>query len=423
MVAPRRSRRVLALAAGLVLAAVAAEAVCRIDALFPGSAYDPERARAFFEARAAPQAAFEMRAYGRPDPLLSEADALPYVHPFVGWSNAATDALAVEMVAATSEPSDAHFDLLLLGGSVAGNLTSGGAPRLVEILEADPALAGRRVRIWSFARPSYRAPQPFHWCAWLLALGARPHAVLLVDGFNEVAMSLENARRGLHPAYPAFQYWSGLARGAELDPEFLERVADVRLARREQVAIARQAADLGLHRSALFTRLAERRLRSAHAVVQRAAQRLRDWQAERVRDDRALSGPRFTGDDRQAVEAALGLFESSSRALHEVCRARGIPCVQIVQPTLLDPGAKPATADEARQAVAIPEWSDAVALGYPLLRARAAALRAAGYEVHDATRAFAEVEEPLFVDVVHFDERGNVALVEWIAPRLLAALR
>lgn len=415
-------RRALALCVGFLVALLVAEIACRIDAFFPGSHYASSSARLFFESRATPHAAAEMRAYGRPDPQLSEKDAQPFVHPFAGWSNAATEDFAAQMALESAVKDGRHFDLLVLGGSVAGNFAGSGAAQLARMLEADPRLAGRSVRVWGFARPSYRAPQPLAWCQWLLALGARPDAVLIVDGFNEVAMSLENARLGIHPAYPAFNYWSPLVSGSSFDPESLDLVADVRLARREQLRIAAQARDWGFHRSALLTRVTEARLRSAKVDIDAAAALLRARQNAGAADDLSLRGPPFVGDDRAAVELAVGCWASAARSLHAVCADRGIPCLQIVQPTLADAGSKRQTADEQRRSAMTDLWREGVVIGYPILRERARELSADGLHVVDATRAFAAVDETLFADVVHFDERGNHVLAEWIAPRLLGLL-
>ncbi len=423
MPSSRAKKRILAILVGVASAVPVAELVCRVNALFPGSAWDSARAEAFFEARSLPQVAYEMRVYGGPDQHVSEADALPYVHPYTGWTNAATDALAARMVDETSGDGEAHFDVLLLGGSVAGNMSERAVPRLVAAVQADPGFAGRQMRVWNFARPAYRAPQPLHWCEWLLALGARPEAVLLVDGFNETAMSIEHARRGVHPAYPSSSYWSALVRGANLTPALLDQLAAVRLARRAQLSIARQARDLGFHRSALLTRLAERRLRAASALVESESNLLRVEQARAAASDRSLAGPRHPGTDEAAVDAALASWESSARALHAICRAQGIASLQVVQPTLADEGAKPASAEERRLPAASLDWQDAIRLGYPRLRERAARLAQDGLPVVDATRAFASSTETMFVDVVHFNDAGNEALADWIAPRFLGELK
>jgi hypothetical protein len=104
-----------------------------------------------------------------------------------------------------------------------------------------------------------------------------------------------------------------------------------------------------------------------------------------------------------------------------LCRRRGIRYLHVLQPTLHDEGSKPLTEDE-RRAGAEPEiWALGARLGYPKLRARARSLAAAGVEVLDATRAFADVRETLYYDVCHFAPAGNLLLGELVAERLLAA--
>ena len=79
-----------------------------------------------------------------------------------------------------------------------------------------------------------------------------------------------------------------------------------------------------------------------------------------------------------------------------------------MQPTLLDEGSKPWSADERAHAQGAPApWADAVRLGYDRLRAEGRRLREEGVAFYDASQVFAEIEESLFTDPCHFFGRGN----------------
>jgi hypothetical protein len=57
--------------------------------------------------------------------------------------------------------------------------------------------------------------------------------------------------------------------------------------------------------------------------------------------------------------------------------------------------------------------------GYPLLRARAASLRGAGIDFHDASGLFDAVPEPIYIDdCCHYNQRGYELLADFIAERV-----
>jgi hypothetical protein len=132
-------------------------------------------------------------------------------------------------------------------------------------------------------------------------------------------------------------------------------------------------------------------------------------------------GPQFRGDLRTAVSRSILAWSECSRMIAELCRGRGIPFVHVLQPTLHDPGSKPATAKELETGKPPKEWLEAVLVGYPILRERSAELAAAGVDFLDASRVFAEVEGGLYYDSCHFDVEGNRLLAEFIAPRFIEA--
>lgn len=64
----------------------------------------------------------------------------------------------------------------------------------------------RRVELLNFGLGAFKQPQVMHAFAHFLMLGQQLDAVLLLDGFNEAALSWLNASRGLACAFPSISY-------------------------------------------------------------------------------------------------------------------------------------------------------------------------------------------------------------------------
>src|SRR5690606_30828242 len=99
-------------------------------------------------------------------------------------------------------------------------------------------------------------------------------------------------------------------------------------------------------------------------------------------------------------------------SLAAICADRDIPYIHVLQPTLHDAGSKPLTAGEVATGAAVRHWREGTRAGYPLLRAAGEELAARGVHFYDASRIFADVEETLYYDACHFNERGSSLLVD-----------
>ena len=124
------------------------------------------------------------------------------------------------------------FDVVMLGGSVATILAADAdaSAALEALIAEDPRLEGRPVRLHNQARAGFKAPQTSILCDLHFQLGFRPDLVVLLDGFNEVALANENRRQGGHPLYPSVTNWSHLTPEVDLTSEDIASLAELRLA-------------------------------------------------------------------------------------------------------------------------------------------------------------------------------------------------
>lgn len=324
----------------------------------------------------------------------------------------------------TGSGPDANFDVLVLGGSVAAGFGNTMEPVLAALLEESPLLAGRRLRVHSYGRGSYKQPQQVLMLSWLLTLGFKPDLVLNLDGFNEVAVANANVSgrqtQKSHPFYPAVGMWTPLARGGFTDRRVLDLALPVRAAQVEAGRLAREAEDSLSMRSAILGNLRRSRLRKLYARYLAAQEVYLDYLVNSSGEE-LLFGPSFELEGERAVALFVQAWRDGSRMLAGICASLGIAYVHCLQPTLHDAGSKPLTPQEIASGSTGPAWREGVRVGYPLMRAAGVTLGESGILFVDGSLAFQGVEETLYYDACHFHRPGHEILARRIAQALLQA--
>jgi hypothetical protein len=395
-----------------------------VDELLRRAIYLPDEGQ-----RAAPESPLEPVHQGRARIMRREHWAAEVVHPYVGFAVAPPDSaqgLDLETLGLgvgpflRERPGDATL-VAVFGGSVAASFVGdGGVEQVFDRIRELPELQGRRLVRLSLAQAGYKQPQSLMTLAYLLSLGAKLDAVLLLDGFNEIALPpLENLTRGVFPFFP--RSWD-------------YRVADLNLAS-ETRALLGEAAFLVRRRSELARAVEASPLRHSRTLLlawwladrwisAELAQRRLDLTGERTgeRLEYAATGPRWPRSDEATLYRDLiSVWKESALEMRALCDAYGIRFHHFLQPNQHVPGSKPLGEEE--RAVAAPAggpWAPHAERAYPLLREAGRELRQAGVRFHDLTQVFAGVEEPLYVDdCCHVNARGNALLAEAIARAIL----
>jgi hypothetical protein len=411
---PRRTRWIkLALVPlALLIALVLAEVVLRLRA-----PHDAETALREIESSVAKM--LPTRTQGqKPEDTLDESGQGPALHPYFGYDWAAHNAeVGRDLAYFQGEESRRAYDVLLVGGSVAGSFGYTGAPVLAERLAAHGRLAGRPVRVLTYGRGGWKQPQPLLFVTYLLALGFQPDAVLELDGFNDCALANANVAAGVHWAHPSASHWSHLASDKQSDPLALDLLAQMREKQARGGEWLARARCYHLTRSVLLTRLIGARLRALRREYVAAAARY----VKHVTDSPGgnAAGPPLPADRAATREGLVATWFESSRTLDALCRARGIRYVHVLQPTLHDAGSKPLSAEEQSNGACSAEWIEGVRFGYPRFRELGAKLSELGVAFRDGSQVFRAESESLYYDPCHFSPRGNEILAEFIAGSFL----
>lgn len=313
------------------------------------------------------------------------------------------------------------FTVALFGGSLTDQVFYMAHDALVAALQAQPALAGREVRVVSTALGGYKQPQQLNVLAHFLARGSAYDAVVNLDGFNEIDAPLENLAAGVNPYFPF--NWSLHARRG-LDPEATTTLGRIDLVRRRRAALRAAFGSAPWHTSAFaltFWDVLDRHLEAAQRahVAVLAAQLGDSGRSSRVR------GPAEDVADESALLVTLAdYWARASRQMQALCDAHGVTYVHFLQPNQYVPDSKPFSAEELAHAVLDDApIRDRVTAAYPLLVARGAALAAAGVRFEDLTMMFAAEQRSIYSDTCcHVNELGARLLAERIAATLGASL-
>jgi hypothetical protein len=341
------------------------------------------------------------------------------LHPYYGWDKRGSlEDLALDV--AYFREADETLDVLVLGGSVAARFKREGEPRLVELMLRDERSKDLHFRFHNYARGGFKQPQQACELIYLLSLGFSPDVVINIDGFNEIFLSLRNARIGIHPVYPSSSFWSHFAQGRSVDPQALDLQLATWELQREAQQSASRALSSGYLRSAALGGIILGRIRRMRTVWAAAQE---SYTAHiSAPEDLVVRGPSCGKEVDEVLELAVHNWAASSRSMHGICAQRGIEYLHVLQPTLADAGSKVPTEDELRALTSLGDDVERIGEGYRLLREAGKVLRSDGVHFVDATDLFAREPGERYVDHCHFGLTGNEELAERIANALLAAL-
>jgi len=173
-----------------------------------------------------------------PAPSPSATADREVVHPYLGYviappEGSATGELTLETLGFENGGpfvGERRADTAVIGifgGSVAHLFSVWqGTERVFDVLRALPEFQGKRLLAVNAAQDGYKQPQSLLALSYLLSLGAQFDVVILIDGFNEVALPpVNNASRGVFPFFPT-NWWLRVAR-LEGAPRTRARIGEI----------------------------------------------------------------------------------------------------------------------------------------------------------------------------------------------------
>lgn len=354
-------------------------------------------------------------------PILN--DNTEVLHPYfaidnVGYLKYTNDIISYFGTKAASE----EYKILIVGGSVAGMFNLLAGDELKDLLDRSPALGGRKATLLPQGRGGFKQPQQLNSLTYLLSLGCRPDAVINIDGFNEVALGMNNAMNDAHPVYPSLTHWGPHASHQRLEPR-LRKWLDLARERRANAAeIARSAIENHLYYSAILGNIAIARVSK---LDRENALDVDAYLKELTKGERdaAVSGPEFDKSSAAVIDTSIRAWTAGSRMIRAVCDADGILYFHFLQPTLHDPEGKVMTAHEKEVGSAPESYLTGVHMGYPLLRKAGGELKSGGENYYDLTGIFKGNANEIYIDNCHFGEEGNKIMARAIAVAIVERMK
>ena len=298
----------------------------------------------------------------------------------------------------------------VFGGSVAEQL----AP-YIERAFSDDAV---ETVVLNLAIGGYKQPQQLLALSYLTALGAEFDVVVNVDGFNELALSIdENHRNGVYPFFP--RAW-GARVGIEKSSRNMVLAGKIKFLRDHEQGLYRRIESDSLRWSAIYGLFRRYQLARLLSEIDRAHARL--LESKDVRYDFERSGPAYGPIGFQELLTDIAdSWSASSVTMQAVANAAGADYHHFLQPNQYLPGSKTLT-DAERSLPNHPreEYARIVSLGYPLLIEHGAELAGRGVPFHDTSKIFADRPDTIYRDACcHYNELGNQILAAYVHDRIV----
>ncbi len=325
----KRWRRsgLIALAALCVLG-VLAEIGARIVLAVRGSAYDSAATVASAEKIAGSIVARDVRGEVKPSAMV--------LNPFVGYAKREMqDELAKEIAYYGSPESERNYDVAVIGGTFAERFGGEGESELRATLAKEPNFADRPIHVWSHGCEGYKEPQSIQMLSFLLAVGCKPDAVVLLDGTEELRAPVSNLQSGVFALYPRAETWTELSANAGTDRVQLDALLAIRSRQRFVVGVEKFALQFGVQYSAALGTLLTSWMERAQQGVEL---RTRGFAEERRSSPRMRiqRGPRVEIAPPAIDQMSLRAWFESSRSMHAICAEHGIAFVHVLEPTIGD---------------------------------------------------------------------------------------
>jgi hypothetical protein len=254
--------------------------------------------------------------------------------------------------------------------------------------------------------------------AYLLSLGVHFDVVVNLDGFNEVALPLENISKGVFPFYP--RNW--FRRVGGVDSTMVRLMEKHALMVNDRQDWARLFSNTPLRFSVtanVLWKIYNRVLSNRIVNVNIAALNYRT--PKDVERSYTVRGPRFRDIDEEETYVELAkMWRTASIQMYGLTLANGGTYVHFLQPNQYLERSKPLEAGERRKAFNEAQpYKRAVERGYPKLVAAGAELVQAGVPFYDLTMIFSHAEEPLYTDdCCHLGKEGYKIIASVIAARI-----
>jgi hypothetical protein len=341
------------------------------------------------------------------------------IHPYVGFvydfknKNKNNESYGFgTAVSPVIEREPGTLNVLVLGGSVAQSMGTALTEAFQRVCRVPP-------HVVTLGMAGYKQPQQLLALTYFLSLGAEYDLIINLDGYNEIVLPVtDNYNVGVNPFYP--RNWN-LRISRQPSKKVLTVIGEVRYLRDLKEENLEGLTSNIFRGSAVFGLLKMQQLKRLNWDINRTTHKLIKVQQEEAKRFEE-TGPFFVYKDMQKLyEDAAAVWERGSVLLDQLARDNSMEYYHFLQPNQYVNGSKVLTAEEKRTAyLERAAISQSALIGYPILIKQGRKLRERNINFFDATLAFANVKETVYLDICcHYNERGKEVLTAYMMDKIL----
>ena len=317
-------------------------------------------------------------------------------------------------------PYNAENDKILIGifgGSVGQWFALQGSEKLKRELQKHPFFRDRDIIVLNYSQGGFKQPQQVQALSYFLAIGQRFDLVVNIDGFNELALSHINHQKNIGTSMPSAQHILPLLNimgRTDIDMELLDKLYTLskfkkKLKRIEHWKSSTDSAALYLILSVIYTRTL-----SQYSAKQEKSVHL-STPPERT-EFVHLSELPADFSINNTIRASMDLWLGSAVMMQQICNARGIPYLEIIQPNQYFSKKQFSDKEQKLAFNKNSPYSEAIKQGYPYLPDIIRPMQQEGINLRSAVDIFDKIRVPTYSDnCCHYNQTGNEVLADRVA--------
>ena len=316
-----------------------------------------------------------------------------------------------------------EFTIGIFGGSVATIFTHDSADEIIRALsESIPYFRDKKIKVIDLAMAAHKQPQQLFRLQYALLAGLKLDAVVNLDGFNDLALAVENIQNDITFIFPSGHHYAFLSKviNDDFNPEDVELLHSLYKTLRTEKSVINLADGGVLKRSALMSAIANATMDWSQKQVKRYEYDLVLGTVKVLPDE--LKGPVNLNPTHDIYKAAAYIWMKSSLLMNDFCRRNDMRYFHFLQPNQYVPGARDLTARE-REIAYNEDYSrrTSVVEGYHYLIDYGRVLKEKGVNFTDLTMIFKHTNYDIYVDdCCHVNKEGNLIMAREVA-RVIAA--
>ena len=310
--------------------------------------------------------------------------------------------------------------IVVLGGSVARWFALQASEVFTKQLQQNYFFKGKNIILLNAATGGYKQPQQVNVFTFLLINDVKPDIVLNIDGHNEATLSYSNMANKISPIYPSHSHWAHLTTGVNLSREIREIIMnyqgsiqsrDYYLSLIEKFSYSNILIYIFLNRSKYWNSKVNQYEQLYVKTIADSSNKSREL---------TIRGP----IDDVNLDYIADIWLKSSKLIHDICSSNKIYYFHILQPTAHDPDRLKILSKAEKSLIGPKNHLRAAGIRqlYPLFKARAEELKQYGIRYKDLTDIFLKVEDTIYYDICHYNQKGNEIFAKSIAVHIISHL-